>query len=292
MNFGDMKRKKTLFLLILFAICICGIFYFSANRSSVQQRVVLLIDDNTKVHCTEIVIEDCRDDYVDYCKETGTILYINTENKIVEKNISGGERTIDIEGIEPAAELSNVQYGPAGGEIYFIYEGEIYQYSSNDKTLTMKTDGIESNWMNTYLWNDSVCGYKLMDNGKYNELYYIDVSKDLEQKVCTRWIRSIGQRQGNKIYVFETYANAQHDSSLVDLRDRIIEIDLSDGSIETIQELGSWTENNYRLACNEETLFYIQIKGKKQCLYRMNLATGEKKKVYSTRNKVIGLAVN
>lgn len=289
-----MKRKKILFLLILFTICICCTVCFFSNRNSATaaQKVVLLIDSNAKPNCTEIIIEECRDDCVDYCKETGTILYINTENQIIERNISGEEYTIDIEGIEPTEKVSNVQYGPFGGEICFIYEDEIYQYSLNDKILTMKTGGIESSWMKTYLWDDSVCGYKLIDNGNFSELYYIDVSKDLVQRVCTRWIRSIGQVQGNKIYAFETYSNAQHDSSLVDLRNRIIEIDLSDGSTETVQELGNWMEGNYLFACDGENLFYIQIKGQKQNIYRINLNTGKKKKIYSTRSKVIGLAVN
>lgn len=90
----------------------------------------------------------------------------------------------------------------------------------------------------------------------------------------------------------QEYSNPTHDSSTVDLRNRIIAIDISNGNIEIIQELGSWMDGNYLFVCNEDDIFYIQKKRKKECLYRVNLNTGSKKKVYSTRNKVIGIAVN
>ena len=289
-----MKRRKLLFLSILFIICICCTAYFIHNKNSAAaaQRVVLLIDSSAEMDCTEIIAEDCRDGCADYCKDTGTILYVNTENQIIEKSIYGEEQTIEIEGIELTETVSNVQYSPDAGSIYFIYEGKIYQYSINDKTLTKKTDGIASSWRKTYLWQDNESGCKLIDNGECSELYYINTKSGSEQRVCTEWIQSIGQVQGNKIYALEVYANAQHDSSTVDLRNRIIEINLSDGSTETLQELGNWMQGNYLFACNEENLVYVQIKGQKENVYRINLSTGAKKKIYSTRNTVVGLAVN
>lgn len=120
----------------------------------------------------------------------------------------------------------------------------------------------------------------------------MDMNENLEQKVCEGWIQSIGQVQENKIYALEVYSNAAHDSSTADLRNRIIAIDISNGNIEIIQEIGSWMEGNYLFVCNEDDIFYIRKKGKKEYLYRINLNTGLKEKVYSTRNKVIGLAVN
>lgn len=68
-----------------------------------------------------------------------------------------------------------------------------------------------------------------------------------------------------------------------------MEIDLSDGSRKPIQELGNWMEGNYMFACNEGNLYYVKKKGEKRNIYRMDLGTGKKKKIYSTRNTVVGL---
>lgn len=235
-----MKRK--LFVLILFIICICYAARFLGNKNTdtAAQKVVLLIDDSTKINCMEIVLEDCRDDYVDYCKDTGTILYINIGNQIVEKNISGEKNAIAIEGVDLSEKVSNVQYGLSPEEIYFIYNDEIYQYSLMDKRLTKKTDGIESSWRKTYLWTDEECVYKIMDD---DAMYYIDTNNGSIQEVCGRWIRSIGQIQGNKMYALDLYVKS-HNEAALNFTDRIIEIDLSDGSIKPIQELGNWMEGN------------------------------------------------
>lgn len=281
-----MKRK--LFVLILFIICMCCAARFLGNKNTdtTAQKVVLLIDDSRKINCMEIVLEDCRDDYVDYCKDTGTILYINSGNQIVEKNISGEKNTIAIEDIDLSEKVSNVQYGLSSEEIYFIYNDEIYHYSLTDKRLTKKTDGIESSWRKTYLWTDEEYVYKILDD---DALYYIDTNNGSIQKVCGRWIRSIGQIQGNKMYALDLYVKS-HNEAALNFTDRIIEIDLSDGSIKPIQELGNWMKGNYLFACNEGNLYYVKKKGKKANIYRMDLNTGKKKKIYSTRNAVVGFA--
>lgn len=280
--------KRKLFVLILFIVCICCAVRFLGNKNSntAGQKVVLLIDGSEKTNCTEIILEDCRDDYVDYCKGTGTIVYINTENQIVEINISGEKNAIIIEGIDLSEKISNVQYGLSPEEINFIYNDEIYQYSLMDKWLTKKTDGIESSWRKTYLWTDEECVYKIMDD---DALHYIDTNNGSIQEVCGRWIRSIGQIQGNKMYALELYVKS-HNEAALNFTDRIIEIDLSDGSMKPIQELGNWMEGNYMFACNEGNLYYVKKKGEKRNIYRMDLSTGNKKKIYSTRNTVVGFA--
>ena len=281
-----MKQKLFLFILILICICCTAIFLGNKNSAATAQKVVLLIDNSAKTSCTEIILEDCRDDYVDYCKDTGTILYINTENQIVEKNISGDKNTITIEGVDLSEKVSNVQYGLSPEKIYFIYKDEIYQYSLIGKRLTKKTGGMESSWRKTYLWTDEECVYKIMDD---NTLYYIDTNNGSTQEVCERWIRSIGQIQGNKMYALELYAKS-HNEFALNFTHGIIEIDLSDGSMEPIQELGNWMEGSYMFACKEGNLFYAKEKGKKTNIYKLDLNTGKKKKIYSTTNTVIGFA--
>lgn len=204
-----MKRK--LFVLILFIVCICCAVRFLGNKNSdtAGQKVVLLIDGSEKTNCTEIILEDCRDDYIEYCKDTGSIVYINTENQIVEINISGEKNAIIIEGIDLSEKISNVQYGLSPEEINFIYNDEIYQYSLMDKWLTKKTDGIESSWRKTYLWTDEERVYKIMDD---DALYYIDTKNGSIQDVCGRWIRSIGQIQGNKMYALDLYVKSHNEA--------------------------------------------------------------------------------
>lgn len=291
-----MKQIKKKFLAIIIVMGACCVFTFLGNRNTLTQekaeKVILFVESGSRIECNEIIIDDCRDEYVDYCKDKRTLLFVNSKNQIVERDIAGEEQVLDIEAVDLTETVTNVQYGPVDESLYFIYEDEIYQYSLDDKVLTKKTDGIGSTWRRTYIWENEEYGYKLVDNGKYSELYCMDMNGDLEQKVCDGWIQSIGQVQENKVYALQVYSNATHDSSLADLRNRIIAIEISNGNIEIIQELGNWMEGNYLFACNEDDIFYIQKKEEKQYLYRVNLNTGLKKKVYSTRNKVIGLAVD
>ncbi|MDE6387617.1 MAG: hypothetical protein K2L82_07415 [Lachnospiraceae bacterium] len=283
---------KKIFLIII-GMGICCAYLLLGNRNTMApKKVVLFIGGDSQVECKEIAIEDCRDEHIDYCKDKRTMLFVNSRNQIIERNIAGEEHVIDIEAINLIETVSNVEYDSLGSDIYFIYDNMIYKYSLNDKILTKKTDGIGSTWRRTYIWKNNEHGYKLIDNGTFSELYSIDMNDNLVQKVCEGWVQSIGQVQGNKIYALEVYSNAKNDASTVDLRNRIIAIDVSEGQIETIQELGRWMDGNHLFTCNEEDIFYIQIKGKKEYLYRVNLNTGLKQKIYSTRNKVVGLAVD
>lgn len=252
-----MKQNRKFFLAIIIGMVAYCAFILLVNKNTMtQEKVVLLIDSSSRVECREIMIEDCRDECIDYCRDKGSLLFVNSKNQIVERDIAGEEQVMGIEAVDLTETVSNVQYGPFNESIYFIYENKIHQYSLDDKAVTKKTDGIDSTWRRTYIWENDECGYKLVDNGKFSELYSMDMNENL------------------------------------DLRNRIIAIDISNGNIEIIQEIGSWMEGNYLFVCNEDDIFYIQKKGKKEYLYRINLNTGLKEKVYSTRNKVIGLAVN
>ena len=288
-----MKQNKIFFGAIIIGIVACCAFVLLGNRNTMtQEKVVLFIDSDSRVECKEIVIEDCRDECIDYCKDKETLLFVNSKNQIVERNIAGEEQIMNIEAVDLTETVSNVQYGPYDDSIYFIYENEIYQYSLNDKVVVKKTDGIGSYWRRTFIWKNDEYGYKLVDNGKFSELYSMDMNENLEQKICEGWIQSIGQAQENKIYALEVYSNAVHDSSMAGLCNRIIAIDISNGNTEIVQEIGGWMDGNYLFVCNGDDIFYIQKKGKKEYLYKVNLSTGLKEKIYSTRNKVIGLAVN
>lgn len=264
--------------------------YFGIKELVLQKSVVLI--DGESGDCIEISVEDCRDNCVDYDKDSKTILYINTENQVVERSVSDEKKIFEIEGINLTEKMSNIQYGPIDRSLCFINENEILQYSLDNKTFVNKTDGIKSDWRKTYVWTDSDNGYKLIDNGKYSELYSMDMENGSVQKVCEGWIQSIGQIQQGKVYALEVYSGAVNDSSTADLRNRVIEIDMCDGSVEVVQEFGSWMQGNNLFACDGEILFYTQIQGEKVNVYSINLNTGKKRKVYSTENKIIGLAVN
>lgn len=264
--------------------------YFVGKESPSQKSVILV--NSASGECIEINVEDCRDNCVDYDKNAETILYINTENQVVEKNISGEKKVIEIEGINLTEKMSNIQYGPIDGSLCFIHENEIVQYSLDNKVFVKKTDGLASDWRKTYLWKDNNNGYKLIDNGKYSELYSMNIENGSIQKVCEGWVQSIGQIQQNEIYALEIYSNAVNNSSTADLCSRVIKIDMYDGNVEVMQELGSWMQDNKLFTCDVENLFYTQIKGKKQNVYKVNLSTGKEQKVYSTENRIIGLAVN
>ena len=293
-----MKRNKKIFLLaavvivIIIGAAVCCKFIFLTDRDTTEpEKVVLFIDGEPDFECREVVLEDCREECVDYNPEKGSLLFVNGENQIVERDISGEEHVIDIEAMDLTEPVSNVQYGPDDTSICFVYENKIYQYSFKDQEILYETDGRGGYRRRTYIWENDECGYKLMHNERgMSELYRMDKREEAGQKVCEGQIWSIGQVQGNKIYALETYDGPYY-SSVAESRSRIVAVDISDGTKETIQELGSWswTESTALFICDGEDMYYFQEKGKKGCLYRIDLKTGRRKKVYSTRNEVIGI---
>lgn len=292
------RRAHILLVMILVVSAVAGGYavaksigkYFDRRELPVQKSVVII--NRVSEDCTEINVEDCRDNCVDYDKDAETVLYINVENQVVERSVSDEKNVIDIKGINLIEKISNIQYGPIDESVCFINENEIIQYSLDDKIFVKKTDGIESNWRKTYLWKDNDSGYKLIDNGKYSELYSMNIENGSTQKVCEGWVQSIGQIQQNKIYALEIYSDAADNSSTADLRRRVIKIDMYDGNVEVVYELGSWIQDNNLFICDGENLFYIQAKEQSENVYRVSLNTGKEQKVYSTENKIIGLVVN
>ena len=296
-----MKRNKKIFLMaaiviiiiiiiIIIGAAVCCKFIFLTDRDTTEpEKVVLFIDSEPDFECREVVLEDCREECVDYNPEKGSLLFVNGENQIVERDISGEEHVIDIEAMDLTEPVSNVQYGPDDTSICFVYENKIYQYSLEDQEILYETDGISSPWLRTYMWENDECGYKLIDNERgMSELYRMDKREEAGQKVCEGCIESIGQVQGNKIYALERYDGLYY-SFGVEIHSRIVAVDVSNGTKETIRELGSWRESTALFICDGEDMYYFQEKGKKGCLYRIDLKTGRRKKVYSTRNKVIGI---
>ncbi len=294
-----MKRNKKIFLLaaiviiiiiIIIGAAVCCKFIFLTDRDTTEpEKVVLFIGGEPDFECREVVLEDCREECVDYNPEKGSLLFVNGENQIVERDISGEEHVIDIEAMDLTETVSNVQYGPDDTSICFVYENKIYQYSLEDREILYETDGMGSYWRRTYMWENDECGYKLIENERGNcELYRMDKREEAGQRVCEGWIESIGQVQGNKIYALDIYVGSPN-SEFLNMRSRIVAVDISDGTKETIRELGSWEEETALFICDGEDMYYFQEKGKKGCLYRIDLKTGRRKKVYSTRNKVIGI---
>ena len=155
-----LKAKKVIPIGIL-AVCLFMIYKIIWLDAHIErERAVICVEGTDelegkikKENC--IVISDCRDKLTDYNSEKQTLLYINNQDELVEKNLWTGEtKILDIEG-----NIRNLQYGPGKDKITYVREedtniGDIYTFNLDGGMEQRITDGFPSRWLNTYAWKD------------------------------------------------------------------------------------------------------------------------------------------
>ena len=294
-----LKAKKVIPIGIL-AVCLFMIYKIIWLDAHIErERAVICVEGTDelegkikKENC--IVISDCRDKLTDYNSEKQTLLYINNQDELVEKNLWTGEtKILDIEG-----NIRNLQYGPGKDKITYVREedtniGDIYTFNLDGGMEQRITDGFPSRWLNTYAWKDESTLFVMNRIGedKVRTLFVWREGGEKEPIDDTSYIWTIVSGEDtNKIYGIIQWC--RFNGITIEFKYNLVEIDLKNNTVKKLTDVDS--EENFLLECiDDKYLIYVEQerykrKSKVYCYY---IETGEKKCIFKTNKEIVGVFV-
>ncbi len=294
-----LKAKKVIPIGIL-AVCLFMIYKIIWLDAHIErERAVICVEGTDelegkikKENC--IVISDCRDKLTDYNSEKQTLLYINNQDELVEKNLWTGEtKILDIEG-----NIRNLQYGPGKDKITYVREedtniGDIYTFNLDGGMEQRITDGLPSSWLNTYAWKGESTLFMVNRIGEDKVDTLLVWKEGGEKKPIddTSYIWTIVSGEDtNKIYGIIQWC--RFNGITIEFKYNLVEIDLKNNTVKKLTDVDS--EENFLLECiDDKYLIYVEQerykrKSKVYCYY---IETGEKKCIFKTNKEIVGVFV-
>ena len=294
-----LKAKKVIPIGIL-AVCLFMIYKIIWLDAHIErERAVICVEGTDelegkikKENC--IVISDCRDKLTDYNSEKQTLLYINNQDELVEKNLWTGEtKILDIEG-----NIRNLQYGPGKDKITYVREedtniGDIYTFNLDGGMEQRITDGFPSRWLNTYAWKDESTLFVMNRIGedKVRTLFVWREGGEKEPIDDTSYIWTIVSGEDtNKIYGIIQWC--RFNGITIEFKYNLVEIDLKNNTVKKLTDVDS--EKNFLLECiDDKYLIYVEQESykRKSKVYCYYIETGEKKCIFKTNKEIVGVFV-
>ena len=272
---------------------------YASEYSNREKAVVIIENDNAgETEARIIEISDCRDKVVDYNSDKRTILYINTDNQVVEKIVDTGKtQIIDIEEVRNSLpieigkidkEIRNLQYGPGVDKLSFVYEGVLYLYNLQSKELDKVVECRGTRWTNTYEWKNDKELFAAADNAVEQELFLNNLAQHEKIFLCYGVKTLVWESKNNKIYAI--IEEPKPHAFGFELKYKLAEINVEDGSKKELQPIES---DNFTINNDENFLYYVEQKAeqRKYKLYRINLETGEQDCIYKTNKIIVGIVV-
>ena len=294
-----LKAKKVIPIGIL-AVCLFMIYKIIWLDAHIErERAVICVEGTDelegkikKENC--IVISDCRNKLTDYNSEKQTLLYINNQDELVEKNLWTGEtKILDIEG-----NIRNLQYGPGKDKITYVREedtniGDIYTFNLDGGMEQRITDGFPSRWLNTYAWKDESTLFVMNRIGedKVRTLFVWREGGEKEPIDDTSYIWTIVSGEDtNKIYGIIQWC--RFNGITIEFKYNLVEIDLKNNTVKKLTDVDS--EENFLLECiDDKYLIYVEQESykRKSKVYCYYIETGEKKCIFKTNKEIVGVFV-
>lgn len=298
-----LMKKRILFIalvILVFAVLIKYYFKFqNENKYLEREKAVVFIknDLNEEVgKVQEIGLSDCREWIVDYDSDRQTILYINTSNQIIEKEMDTAKwQIVNTEALEMnismemREQIHNLQYGPGDADISFTYADELYVYNFQTNILKKLTECHASTWRNTYVWmnDEEVC--VRADNEIRMELFLYNHTNQSKVELCCGIISFVRNDKEKKMYGI--MADPEPHAFGFKLIEKIVEINVEDGSKRELQVVD--TENR-TLKKYGKFLYYVEQRAeqRKSKIYRIDLESGMKDCIYKTDKDIVGIIVH
>ena len=294
-----LKARKVILIGVL-AVCLLIMYkVFWLDKHIERERAVICVEGTDelegkikKENC--IVISDCRDKLTDYNSEKQTLLYINNQDELVEKNLWTGEtKILDIEG-----NIRNLQYGPGKDKITYVREedtniGDIYTFNLDGGMEQRITDGFPSRWLNTYAWKDESTLFVMNRIGedKVRTLFVWREGGEKEPIDDTSYIWTIVSGEDtNKIYGIIQWC--RFNGITIEFKYNLVEIDLKNNTVKKLTDVDS--EKNFLLECiGDKYLIYVEQESykRKSKVYCYYIETGEKKCIFKTNKEIVGVFV-
>ncbi|MCI9109755.1 MAG: hypothetical protein HFI00_16525 [Lachnospiraceae bacterium] len=294
-----LKARKVIPIGIL-AVCLLLMYkVFWLDKHIEKEKAVLYVEGVEefekkirKENC--IIIPDCKEYLIDYDSEKQTLLYINNQDELVEKNLWTGEAKI----LDIGGDIRGLQYGPGKDEIAYAREedanmGGIYTYNLDDGVERRITDGLPSSWLHTYAWKDESTLFVINEMGedKVRTLFVWKEGGEKEQIDDTSSIWSIASGEDeNKMYGI--IQGCRFNGITIEFKYKLIEIDLKNNTVKELTDID--TQSNCLFECiDDKYLVYVEEgsyerRSKVYCYY---IETGEKKCIFKTNKEIVGVFV-
>lgn len=297
--------------------------YYSEDESIEREKIVLCFEEGMEVERRyneekNIILNDSSQYFVDYKKETDSVLYVNNEGEVMEKYLeTGKEERIEIPPIPERLEEEkeeqrsfygeeygtmeevrkdpsyyNVQYGPGEEEISFVYKGMLYIYNRERREIEEITECESSDHRNTYQWVSLEEVYILCREDSWTSLYQWRRGYENKRKIDGSVSSFRLNRDGKQVISSKIHAKSW--DSVIELSEKMVIIDKAKGENIPIDDIGYWSRVNYVMEyVGDQYIIYIkQGKGKiKSKVYRLDMKTGRKKCIYWTYHEVVGVIV-
>lgn len=245
----------------------------------------------------DIILANCASELIDYSEEEQSILFMDKDGNFIEKSlVTGEEEKYDMTEFnqfvtkDSENPIQNLNYAPEKQEVSFAYEGNIYVYNLAEKQVHKITECFNSEYSdsyNIYQWKNKEECY-VLGNSIHRELYLFNCEEETSQLVVKAIWSFCLSEDGKKLFAISFYS--EPNAVGFQIIYQIVEIDLENGKEHMlVEEFDS--ENSVLKCVDDKYLYYVEQHGqKKWCkLYCMNLETGEKKCIYKTDKKIVGI---
>lgn len=294
------KRTKKIFIrfifLMIIIVCIIIILLSKDRKGQGDRGKVVICLDRTKpmekyTGKENLKLDDCRD-YVNYDEQSKNLLYVDYDNKIVEKNIvTGNVKKIAMMAsiIDKEKEIYDPQYAENHNGFYFSRYGGIYFWDKKENQIQKVVSG------------NTVCGYNATGywQNEY-QFYFVDYSEDYmcrnlysQNQKGEQVLESIGvesfipSMDEKNIYCVQMYVEPNCFGFA--MRYRIIKRDLIQKKEYILQNIDT---NNFLISCvDDRYLFYIEEDNGKSKVYCLNMERKKKKCIYKTDEEIVGIAM-
>lgn len=300
--FRIILRKLPIILFIIVIIAIVRFLFFGEMYYPEDQVIICLesMEELTKKNKAEndIILQNCREGLVDYDNAKGTVLYLSDTGDLLELEIKTGEINKldilkkvdeDIAGVKNE-NLHNLKYGPEKDEISFTSRGNgLYVCKESKGKEEWITECLVSDGLNTYEWKDEDTIYTVLyDGGIQDSLYLWDGETGTKEKIESSLVSFTLSNDKKKIYGINL--TGEYNGITIEMHYSISESDTETGTRRKLVDID--TESNFILkAIDDRYLVYVEKRRTKKNskVYCLDIETGEKRCIYKTKAKVIGV---
>lgn len=263
-----------------------------------DEKVVICVElDDAKKRVkvvSETIVNDCRDNFISYNKDTQTFLYMNQKNQITERNRNGGitdnAAVLKFNDLlkEEAGSIWNIKYIPEKENISYIYDNDLYYFDYAAGQSNKIINGCaHSSGCDVYWIQPEKIYFIGYEEEKIQYSLYVQ-NEQQEITLVEEGIRSFcANDYGTKLYGVQGYIIPHAFGFSQEYR--IVEIDLLQN---TTRILGKMEGSNLILGeIDNQFLLYAEEDYEKKTtkVFQLNLQSGKTKCIYRTKKRVIGM---
>lgn len=301
------KNKKILLFICALTLLLLLICYksFDNRRGNHTEKIIIFLEKNkgTKTPYIlekEIILNSIKY-YFDYSIEKKTVLCLDMDDKIIEKNVITNE-VQELKIIESNEEVSlqkelkpaRIQYESDGQELIFALEDSIYNYNIMENKLIKKVENIPFYDEGQYKWTKTGKLYYTIYEHPCHKLYMYNKNESIPVLIDKDiWNFDLSKGE-EKIYFVASDVKTINPFG-IELEYELGEISLEDKKIRIYQKYNF--ENRILKNIDDTYLFYVNSEKnfwgtKINKIYCMEIESGKSWCIYKTYHSISDIIID